>query len=394
MRFQFRASGRRSRILSCLCALMVTSTAAAWGPEGHRITGRIAGEYLSDKAKDAVSELLSGRTLADVAVWADDVRQEDAYQWTAPLHYVNVPRDARRIDMRRDCENGMCVVGAIHHFAEVLQNKDGKRSRTEQREALKFIVHFIGDVHQPMHVSYRDDRGGNLLRVSFVNSPETNLHRVWDTDMIRLRLGDEQWSTLAREIQASITKDQLARWRQATTPVAWANESLTITRRIYSELPRSGELGRDYYEHYIGDVMTQLAAAGVRMADLLNVLFADGLPDAAGETVGERPEDDAGDGRETTPPSGVAQYLRIVEGDTCGRGEGRFVFLENLHESKVIRARVRRTWTTPVGERSVEENVVVRPGEGSRQRLGCSEQPVGRNEVRRLRWEVIDAEFR
>lgn len=367
--------------------------ALAWGPEGHRITGRVAEEYLSDQAKAAIDEVLGGRTLTDVSVWADDVRQREEYQWTAPLHYVNAPRDASRINMRRDCDNGLCVVGAIQHFTEVLQNKTGERTEQERREALKFIVHFIGDVHQPMHVSYRDDRGGNRLPVSFVNNRDTNLHRVWDTDMIRYRI-NRGWPELAEEVLEMITDDHLSRWRQSLDPVVWANESFAITRRIYDELPRSGELGQDYYEHYIGDVLKRLAMAGVRMANLLNDVFPEEQTQA-NDTADDDPEETSeGDDDDDAPqPTGVAQHLRIVEGDSCGRADGRFIYLENTHDSQPIRARIRRTWSTRNGERSAEENVTVRPGESNRRRLGCSQQPVGRGEVRQFRWQVIRAEI-
>lgn len=369
----------------------------AWGPEGHRITGKVAEEYLSDQARTAIDTLLGGRTLTDVSVWADDVRQREEYQWTAPLHYVNAPRDASRINMRRDCENGLCVVGAIQHFTEVLKNEDGQRTEKERREALKFIVHFIGDVHQPMHVSYSDDRGGNRLRVSFINYRDTNLHRVWDTDMIRYRMNGG-WPDLAREVQAMITDDHLSRWRQSLDPVVWANESLAITRRIYAELPRSDELGQDYYEHYIGDVLKRLAMAGVRIANLLNDVFPEEharATDAADDDDDEAKEaGEGGDDDDAPQPTGIAQYLRIVEGDSCGRADGRFIYLENIHDSKPIRARIRRTWSTPNGERSAEESVIARPGESGRRRLGCSEQLIGRGEVRQFRWDIVEAEFR
>jgi hypothetical protein len=397
MRRTIHAFRSTPTVLTSCIAVLFSTAAFGWGPEGHRITGSIAEDLLTDQAKAAVRDLLENQTLVDVAVWADDVRNQEKYQWTAPLHYINAPRDATRINMRRDCENMMCVVGAIQHFTEVLLNAEGQRSRREQREALKFIVHFIGDLHQPMHVSYSDDRGGNRLRVSFLGDNDTNLHRVWDTDLIRRRMNGH-WTDLAGEIRAMITDDHLRHWRRESDPVAWANESFAITRRIYAELPRDLQLGPDYYERNIGDALERLAMAGVRIAEVLNRVMPEaraGRPDMPpGDEFVDRPPAPGPDPAPAPAPAGPRDHVRIVEGDSCGRGDGKFMYLENTHESRIIRVRIRRVWTTPVGERSTEETIVVRPGQGDRRRLGCSEQQISRNEVRRFRWEILEAEFR
>jgi hypothetical protein len=252
---------------------------AAWGPEGHRITGAIAERYLAPPARRAVRELLDGRTLADVAFWADEVRGRPEYEWTRPLHYVNVPRDATGVDVQRDCPGGLCVVQAIIDAARGL--RDPHRSTGQRAEALKFLVHFVGDVHQPMHVAYGDDLGGNRLPLKFFDQ-ETNLHRLWDSGLLRRRLGGTHWRRLSRTLIRESDDTQVASWASTLDPVPWADESLQITRRIYRELPRgpaAEALGEAYYRRNIDEVLRRLTMAGVRIAALLNTLLADGPPD-------------------------------------------------------------------------------------------------------------------
>lgn len=367
----------------CLCALVVAALqrpAHGWGPEGHRITGEVAAAFLKDETKAAIEEILGRNSLADVANWADEIRDFEEFRWAAPLHYVNVPRSATRVNMGRDCENKMCVVGAIQKYEQEL--RDPATTPDKRRDALRFLVHFIGDVHQPMHVSYSDDLGGNRIDVTLFGEP-TNLHRAWDTGLIRARMRSDSPRELAQEIQASITEQLQSRWSASLDPVQWANESLHITRRIYAELPRGGALGQEYYEHNISDVLVRLAMAGVRIAALLNDIYAQ-EPD---------PEVDAAEQEKQTEAMAAKRAATIVEGEACGTEDGRTIHLINVHESRVLEVRVKRIWQDRDREMSVEEVIVVRPGDADKRRLGCSRQRAGRD-VREFRWEVVSVRFR
>lgn len=367
--------------ISLMVVLVIASPAAAWGPEGHRITAAIGEMYLHEQTRAAIRELLGNQSMADVANWADEIRDNAAYDWTKPLHYINVPRSATRVEMGRDCENGMCILGAIESFAGKL--RDRSLPVRERREALMFLIHFIADVHQPMHVSYRDDLGGNRIDIILFGS-ETNLHRVWDSGLINRRMNDG-WLALARELHGDITLQHLRSWSASPAPLDWANESLTITRRIYAELPRTSELDQPYYERNIPFVLERLAMAGVRTAMMLNNIFA---PDQPLLPIPQAPETP-----EATPtpaaPSEAMKFVTIVMEGECG--EGQFATLVNSHESRLIEVKIRRSWTDRDKPASAESTVVVRAGD--RRRLGCTHQRLTR-EVREFTWEILSADFK
>jgi hypothetical protein len=369
-------------IASSICA-----PALGWGPEGHQIIATIAAEHLNEQARAAVNELLRGRSMAEVANWADEVRSRPEYEWTRPLHYVNVPRDAVRVDMNRDCENGLCIIRAINDASQALRQRRG--SANELAEALMFLIHFVGDIHQPMHVAYRDDLGGNQIDV-IIFEDLSNLHRVWDSDLLRRRIevgGAGHWRALATELQQGISAQQRRQWGGQIDSIAWANETLSQTRRIYAELPPVTDLGEAYYERNIPTVLERLSMAGVRLAALLNDIFP--IPSEVPETPAE---DDKPEEKEPIQPPEELQYVTLIFTGECG-DEGRIAFLRNTHESKVIEVKLRKSWTDRGSPQSVEMTEVVRPGERNQRRLGCTHQRSGR-EVREFSWEIVHASFR
>ena len=168
------------------------STAHAWGTEGHQVIALIAQSQLTAKARAEVDRLLAqepGATLASVSTWADEHRNPS----TAPWHYVNFPRGNCIYDEQRDCPDGRCVVVAIKKELALLASgaPDDKRLN-----ALKYVVHFVGDVHQPLHAGYFDDKGGNMYQLqAFMKG--SNLHAVWDTGLIK-NLNEEPEALAAR----------------------------------------------------------------------------------------------------------------------------------------------------------------------------------------------------
>ena len=149
--------------LTLLLVLILSIPCFGWGRDGHKITGTIATHYLTPEAKAAVTALLGDQTLADVSTWVDEIRSDSAYRWASPLHYSNVKPGEAEFDLSRDCPERACVVSAINKYTEVLQTADA--SHGEKAEALKFLVHFVGDIHQPLHVSHAKDKGGNDIKV-------------------------------------------------------------------------------------------------------------------------------------------------------------------------------------------------------------------------------------
>ena len=175
-------NGQKYVWLAALVGVVTAQPVHAWGSAGHQIVGEIAERLLATATRAEIASLLEpGRSLAEIADWTDDYRKRCGN--TGPWHYVNIPLDAPRYVAARDCsdDTGSCVVRAIDDARAVLG--DRARSNRDRRFALHLLVHFIGDLHQPLHAGDRADRGGNDLRVRF-DHRDTNLHRVWDHDLI------------------------------------------------------------------------------------------------------------------------------------------------------------------------------------------------------------------
>jgi hypothetical protein len=170
--------------------------AFAWGGEGHRVIADIAEQYVEPDVALKLRELLAienDASLAEVSTWADEIRRQE--RQTAPWHYVNIPihppppGSKGSYEALRDCANHNCVVAQISDWLMILQ--DNNRASTQRLQALKFVVHFVGDVHQPLHCSNDDDRGGNDIHVNF-NGRMTNLHAVWDTAILAPVVGGDE----------------------------------------------------------------------------------------------------------------------------------------------------------------------------------------------------------
>lgn len=250
--------------------LAVPLPVLAWGPDGHKIVAQIATGHLTPQSQAAVRSLLGNQTLMVASTWADEIRNDSRYRWSAPLHYANVVPGSKAFDLRRDCPKGNCVVGAITKYAAVL--RDPNATPDQKQEALKFLVHFVADVHQPLHVSHAHDKGGNDVKVEFFYN-RTDLHKLWDDLLIRR--AKKPWRQYADDLARGITKDQYARWARITDPSAWATESYQLAVSNAYAVPKDGLLGQEYFDRNLPVVNERLSMAGVRLAVLLNQIFAD-----------------------------------------------------------------------------------------------------------------------
>jgi hypothetical protein len=246
------------RLYVCLLVslfLAYTPVTQAWGEFGHRVIGELAERRLSPEARDEVQRLLQGETephLSAVAVWADRVREQRRYGWTAPLHYVRIHDRACRYVAARDCPNGECVVGAIERYARELG--DTSLDRRQRAEALKFLTHFVADVHQPLHSGHRVDKGGNEFQVN-LDGKGTNLHSVWDYHLLASAGRDfDAW------IERLLPDLPAAAGRSA---VFWAETSCRLTDASGFYPRRPGRLPADYLERHrpIAEKRMQRAAA-------------------------------------------------------------------------------------------------------------------------------------
>lgn len=263
--------------LLILSLLGLPSLAYAWGGDGHQIICLIAEDHLTPKASAAIHDLL-GRDVnisdAQIANWADQIR--DDRKETGPWHYVDIPIDARGFDEKRDGDNGNNVIDKTEEFEKVLANKSAPKA--QRAEALKFVVHFIGDAHQPLHCAERNnDKGGNTRLVFFLDQKKAvNLHQCWDTLIILQQKGTMKIADFADGLNSRITKSEITRW-SAGAPLDWANESHLVAReKVYAGVPAEGrppKIDQRYVDRSEQVIDEQLEKAGIRLAWTLNRLF-------------------------------------------------------------------------------------------------------------------------
>lgn len=237
--------------------------AVRWGQVGHRIIARVVAARLSPDAAREVKRLLDGASLAEIASWADDVRRDRPA--TGPWHYVNIPVTETRYDAAKYCKDGDCVVGALERQIALLG--DRTRPKAERAEALKWVVHLVGDLHQPLHAGDRGDRGGNDVRLTY-DAKQGNLHALWDTGLL-LATGDDE-ETYVRRITGILARRGDLRTVAAGTPVDWAMESHDVARDVvYPFLPQSLELDGRYLGLVRPAMDDRLLRAAVRLGAVL-----------------------------------------------------------------------------------------------------------------------------
>ncbi len=238
--------------------------APTWGKTGHRATGAIAQQYLSKKAARTINKLLEGRNLAYVSTYGDEIKSDASYRKYGPWHYVNFPFDAN-YDTHPKSEKGD-IIQAIETCIQKLKNP--QTSREDQVFHLKLLVHFMGDLHQPLHIGLAEDRGGNDFQVRWFDEG-TNLHTVWDTKMIEHY--NMSYSELA-ENKIPWSKAQMAQIRLGTV-VDWMQESRVLCKDVYSNTKKGDKLGYRYMYDYFERVQEQLHKGGIRLAHLLNEIY-------------------------------------------------------------------------------------------------------------------------
>lgn len=258
---------RTLRLCLAICLFVLPGgNVYGWGGKGHRIVALIAAEHLTSTARRQVNELLGGQSLASVATFADDVR--NSRPETKNFHFVDIPKNKTVFSQTHDCpetDNGDCVIAAIARFKAVLG--DTSKSRDERAEALKFIVHLVGDLHQPLHCSDNDDRGGNQVKVTFFGK-RSNLHSVWDSGIIeQADLPDIEF---ADELEADLTP-AMAITMQKGDVLDWVLEAHALAKtKAYGLVPSNKRLGAVYYNKTAGVVDTQLTKGGIRLSKMLN----------------------------------------------------------------------------------------------------------------------------
>lgn len=256
-----------------LAAVLVSANAFAWGPTGHRVVGAVAEKNLDPAVALKIYKLLGGNSLSKVANWPDEIKSEpETYSYTYNWHYTDWKDEDHNHD--ETLSSGKLLT-SIREQVAVLKNA----SSTDDKKAfaLKFIVHLIGDLHQPLHVGNGNDRGGNNCKVQF-HKKDTNLHALWDEVMIDFT--NLSFSELASYVGQGRTREEVRAWRSGDV-VEWAQESKELRNTIYpaeaqkyckadvaaADVPK---LAYEYSYKFIPVVEKRLFQAGLRLAMVLN----------------------------------------------------------------------------------------------------------------------------
>jgi hypothetical protein len=243
--------------------LLQPASAFAWGATGHRVVGAIAEQHLSRKARKAVHRILGNESMAIAATWMDDIKSDHQYDYMRDWHWVTIPDGSTYASAAKNPHGD--AVEAIDRMITAL--KSDTLSAERQAYCLKVLIHLIGDLHQPLHVGRGDDRGGNDFQVRWFKQG-SNLHRVWDSDMIDHK--QLSYTELACSLDHA-TPEQAKAWTLGTA-ADWAQENVALRARIYPEKP-----GADLWYPYVYEqwplVQEQLLKAGIRLAGVLNAVF-------------------------------------------------------------------------------------------------------------------------
>lgn len=235
-----------------------------WGKTGHRITGKIAEHHLTAKTRRALKDLLGGHSLAFATTFADEIKADRKNARFSPWHYVNYPLGMRYEDSEKS-PYGDLMVGMETCIRIV---KDKNSPREDRIFYLKMLVHLIGDMHQPMHASRGEDRGGNDIQLQWFGEA-TNLHRLWDKNLI-VSYG-MTYTELADELNRVSRKER--KQIQMGTIYDWIHETHELAVTVYNSASSGDKLGYKYAYDYNSLLFQQLQRGGLRMAKVLNELF-------------------------------------------------------------------------------------------------------------------------
>ena len=235
-----------------------------WGAIGHRTVGEVAAQHISKKTKTEIEDLLQGASLAYISTYADEIKSDDRYKAFNSWHYANMKLDENYESSKKNSKGD--IIKAIDKCIQVLKSKTA--SKQDNQFYLKLLVHFIGDLHQPLHLGMKEDLGGNKIQIKWFGK-SSNLHRLWDSDMINS--SQLSYTELANNLPAlsEIQKQEIV-----SSPISiWIDETHAITNKIYKGLPKGRNLGYRYRYENFDTIRLQLLKAGIRLAFVLDDIF-------------------------------------------------------------------------------------------------------------------------
>lgn len=274
---------------------LFSNTALGFGALGHRVISEIAENHLSENAKLEIARILEGESLASVSTWADVMRYSNegsdfwSYKYSSSWHFVNIEKDSSYAQSDKNRQGDAYI--ALLSFVALLkqdeikediikqglevylaETKPSRPQQASQQLALKFLIHLLADLHQPMHVGYKEDQGGNQIEVKWFKR-KTNLHSVWDTHLLTFQnLDDSELEAMLNKRIKNMSAVEIQSL-QTTDPLNWINEGLLLRDEIYAVDYSSITLNEDYALKYTPVINQQLIKAGLRLAAVLNQIF-------------------------------------------------------------------------------------------------------------------------
>lgn len=251
-----------------LAAFSFSSSALAWGPVGHSTIGILAVDQLNVNVRvelEKVVGALDAQALEEACSWPDTVRETEEWSWSAPLHYINIPRGNFVYQQPRDCPTRQCATEAIKEYADQLA--DRQLDIEKRRQAFAWLCHVTGDLHQPLHAGFADDRGGNDFEVSF-DDHQINLHGFWDYELIKLNAGSSQH--LVRILNSPELVETDSDW-SVNSVDDWTNESHELAKTVV--YPATIILDEAYQQRSWAVAQKQMRLAASRLALIINSRF-------------------------------------------------------------------------------------------------------------------------
>jgi hypothetical protein len=256
------------RTFLLVSTLLITQYAFSWGVTGHRIIGEIAQQHLTKKAKKELLKLIGRETLAQWSNWPDFIKSDSTWNHASPWHYVDLPGHMEKEKFIDELKKlpGKNLYTQIQ--AMMTELKDESLTVEKRRVALYFLIHLVGDLHQPLHVGRDEDAGGNKIVVYWFDK-KTNLHTLWDSMLIDF----QQYSYTEYANILNIADENEVRLWQSASLEDWFYESHVISDSIYDATPNESKLSYKYNYQFQKILDEQLLKAGVRLAALLNRSF-------------------------------------------------------------------------------------------------------------------------
>lgn len=259
---------RFPRILLVVTALLISQFAFCWGLLGHRVIAEIAQQHLSKKAKKGIKKIIGKETLAWWSNWPDFIKSDSTWNHASSWHYVDFPGHISKEEFMTELKKAPGKNLYTQIPAMMAEIKNESLPVEQRRNALAFLVHFIGDLHQPLHVGRDEDQGGNKIVVYWFGD-KTNLHSVWDTYFIESQ--NYSYTEYANLLNIA-SREQVKAWQNSPLE-EWFWESHAISDSIYDATPNESKLSYKYNYQFQHVLNEQLLKGGVRLAKLLNECF-------------------------------------------------------------------------------------------------------------------------